>query len=44
MKKWIVTDIETSVALEYDNYDKAKFDFDVLTKHNIPANIKEITL
>lgn len=41
MKKWKVTCIKTSVAMEYDNYEKAKFAFDVLREYNYPATIKE---
>ena len=41
MKKWIVTNIETSVAIEYDNYNEAKFAYDVLREYNYPANITE---
>lgn len=44
MKKWIVTDIETGVAMEYDNYNEAKFAYDVLREYNYPANITEETL
>lgn len=44
MKKWIVTDIETGVVMEYDNYEEAKFAYDVLREYNYPASIKEETL